>query len=259
MAQDPETSEPTEEPTPESTGESDSGAENLFDLGFQRVDTPIGEFNTTLLGYTRAFRGNMSFSATMTLNYAEVLRLTDQGSTRDRHIGLGDTILIYSFVPGHKVTAQPWVPKSAGLSVLLIVPTGNAADLLGKDQFVISPQAGWVFLISDHFSLLPALRYTTSFAEGDLALPVEQLSAELGLVWANATGWWFSYTGDFVRDLRSDDWRYDDTFSVGKMFGQRFGLSLAHGILEKVDPNATRNDAQLMLLFHYVMPSRSSR
>ena len=259
MAQDPETSEPTEEPTPESTAASDNGAENRFDLGFQRIETPVGDFVTTLLGYTRAFRGNMSFSASVTFNYADAFRSTDQGYTKERHFGLGDTILIYSYVPGQKVTAQPWVPKSAGFSVLLIVPTGKAADLLGGDQWVFSPQAGWVVSFAEHFTLLPALRYTTSFAEGNLAKPVEELSAEFIVVWAHDSGWWIDYTGDIVRDFRRDDWRYDDTFSVGKMFGSRFGLSVAYGVLHRVDPTSIRDDNQWMLFFHYVMPNRGGK
>ena len=259
MAQDPETSEPTEEPTPESTAASDNSAENLLDLGFQRIETPVGDFVTTLLGYTRAFRGNMSFSASMTFNYVDSIRSTDQGIIRERHLGLGDTILIYSYVPGQKVTAQPWVPKSAGFSVLLVVPTGNAADLLGGDQWVFSPQAGWVVSFAEHFTLLQALHYTTTFAGGNLAVPVEELSGELVVVWAHESGWWIDYGGEIVRDLRRYDWRYDDTFSVGKMFGSRFGLSVAYGVLEGVDPTSIRDDNQWMLFFHYVMPGRSSR
>ena len=116
-----------------------------------------------------------------------------------------------------------------------------------------------VCLVGEHFNLLPGVRYTTSFADGYLAVPAETLSAELGLVWAHPTGWWINYTGEIVRDFSLDDWRYDDTFSVGTMFGSRVGLSLAYGILERVDPNATRNDSQWMLLFHYVMPNRTAR
>jgi len=136
---------------------------------------------------------------------------------------------------------------------MLVLPTGEAADSLGGDQFVFSPQAGWVVDLGKHFSLLPAIRYTTTFAEGEHAIPAHQLSAELGLVWAHPTGWWINYLGEVVRDFEQDDWDYNDAFSVGKMFGERFGVSVGYGTLERADPNATRDDFEWMLLFHYVM------
>ena len=259
LAQEPEAAEIAAEATPESTTEGDGDGKHLFDIGIQNLDTPVGNFSTTLLGYTRAFRGDMSVTAAVTLTFSELFQSTDRGTTVDRYQGTGDTILIYSFAPGKKITANPWVPRSIGFSLILVVPTGNAANFLGGDQFVITPQAGWVIHVSEHFDLLPAVLYTSSFAHGDRALPVELLSAELGMVWAHRTGWWISYSPSIVRDLKRDDWDYNDTFSVGKMFNTRIGLSLAHGTLEKVDPNAIRNDQQWMLFFHYVMPNRTAR
>jgi hypothetical protein len=44
----------------------DSDAHRRFDLGLQRVDTPVGDFFTTLVGYTQTFRSDMSFSAGLT-------------------------------------------------------------------------------------------------------------------------------------------------------------------------------------------------
>ena len=243
----------------ESPAVSQADAAHRFDLGVQRLDTPVGDFETTLLGYTRVFRGNMSFSAALTVNFANAFGFTDDVITKERHIGLGDTILIYSFVPGMTVTAQPWVPRSIGFSVLLIVPTGSAEDFLGGDQFVFSPQGGWVLNIGKDFSILPAVSYARSFADGNLASPVHTAAAELGAVWAHDSGWWINYTGEFTRDLELDDWNYNDFFTVGKMFGSQIGLSLAYGVLEAIDPHARRNDQEWMLLFHYVMPNRGGK
>ena len=201
----------------------------------------------------------MSFSAGVTVSRAKTSRYTEDGTVENNHFGLGDTILVYSFVPDQKINAQPWVPKSLGFSVLLVVPTGDAQFLLGGDQFVIRPQVGWIVNFADRFSFLPAIRYTKTFAHGNRARPAELLSAELGLVWVNPTGWWFSYTGEIVRNLKRSVWLYDDSLSVGKMFGPRIGFSLGYGILEDVDPNATRDDSEWMLIFHYVMPHRRSK
>jgi len=259
MAQESEGDPSTTGSSSPSPADSDGDASHLFDLGISRLDTPLGDTITTLLGYTKTFRGNMSFSAAVTVDYADIADPTSPGATTKRHIGLGDTVLIYSFVPGHTITAQPWVPKSVGLSTVLIVPTGDAEDALGGDQFVLTVQAGWVYLMSERFSLLPAVLYAKSFAHGDLAIPVSQLLGKLGLVWAHDSGWWIDYSGEVFWDFNLDDWAYNDTFSVGKMLSRRIGFSLAYGVLGSFDPNTVRNDNEWMLLFHYVMPSRSSK
>jgi hypothetical protein len=181
------------------------------------------------------------------------------GQSSEETTGLGDTVLIYSYAPGQRINALPWVPRSIGFSVMLVVPTGKAEDFLGSDQFVVAPQAGWVMTLSDQLSLLPAIRYTTSFAEGDLALPVEQLSVEIGLVWAHPKGWWIDYAGEVFRDFEQEDWDYIDYFSVGKLFDSRYGISLAYGVLERTDPNARRDDFEWMLLFHWVPGKTGTR
>jgi len=259
LAQESEGDPSTSDSSSPSPAESDGDASHLFDLGISRLDTPLGDTITTLLGYTKTFRGNMSFSAAVTVNYAEITDPTSPDATTERHTGLGDTVLIYSFVPGHKINAYPWVPKSVGLSAALIVPTGSAENALGGDQFVLIVHAGWVYLMSERFSLLPAVVYAKSFAHGDLAIPISQLSGTLGLVWAHDSGWWLDYSGEVFWDFNLDDWAYNDTFSVGKMLSRRIGLSLAYGVLGSLDPNAVRNDNEWMVLFHYVMPSRSTR
>ena len=241
------------ETAPLPNGAADPQPRHRFDLGLQRLDSPDEDLLTTLFGYTTTFLNDMSFSAAVTLSHSTTYTPPGDETSTAYHLGIGDTFLTYSIVPGQKITASPWVPRSIGFSVLLVLPTGDVEDFLGGDMYVIAPQAGWVVRLNENFSLLPAIRYTASFAEGDFAVPAHQLSAELGLVWAHRAGWWVNYLGEVVRDFEQDDWYYNDTFLVGKMFGEKFGLSVAYGVLERVDPNANRNDFEWMLLFHYVI------
>lgn len=231
-------------------------ARHRFDMGFQLVDTPKGDTYIGLFGYTWAFKPTMSFSWGVTLDRSD-LRFTGEGGIVDEdHVGLGDSLLIYSYEPSARITASPWIPNSIGFGMTLLVPTGDASRFLGADMFVASPRAGWVYELKKHFVFLPAFSYSKSFAHGDFAVPLEDAAVEFGLVWVHRSNFWISYLPELVYDFELEDWLYNDSFSVGKMFGPRIGFSVGYGILEKTNPVALRHDYAWHLLFHYVLPRK---
>jgi len=108
----------------------------------------------------------------------------------------------------------------------LLVPTGDAGDGRSLDSTIITPFLGFVYPIADSFFVLPSVGYAYSIdptiTRGDIRL----LFAEVGFSWSNARGFWVGFYPTWIRDYEADDNHFNYTLTVGKVFRDRWGLSV---------------------------------
>jgi hypothetical protein len=128
-----------------------------FDLGANFFDTEEGETVTGLLSYTWIAHPSHAFSLTLPFVGADLSET--EGS------GIGDLVAQYSWVPSVELDANPWFPRSMGIGLTLIMPSGDPDKGIGDDRWVAIPNLGWVVPINRRLSFLPLLQYLRSFSD----------------------------------------------------------------------------------------------
>jgi len=226
---------PTEDETEAADETREAQPRHRFDFGSELTDASKADSFVGSLGYTWAVRSNMQLNAT--LRFAAINAQTREAADVQAS-GIGDTLISFSYVPGKKLNAQPWIPSSVGAGAALILPTGDAANGLGLDMYIISPFLVWTVKLAERFVLLPGLRYARSFNLGDLGRPVEGVSAEVGFVWVSKTQLWVGYYPQLVRALINDQWLLNHDLELGKVF-RRFGVSVTRRVKDRLNLGGT--------------------
>jgi hypothetical protein len=208
----------------ESEAPAASGPHHRLDLGLDRLGSAERDITTFSVGYTWAPGQEHAFH--INANYLDS-RLADiEGD------GLSDTILTYSWAPGEKVTASPWLPRRFGTGLGLSVPTGDLLDGTGSDMWIAAPFVGWPVSVSEKLTLLPSLAYLRSFSEGDLAVPIHGVSLELGFLAAIAAKWWITILPAVTEELELEETIVSVSVQIGREFGTRHGISFEYGYVD---------------------------
>jgi hypothetical protein len=203
-----------------------------------RIDTTLTYVNSHefdefagALGYTYSYSKNVNFS--FGISYL------DSDLDRRGGSGIGDASFVFAWSPNVNLDASPWFPKNAGSGIHLLIPTGNADDGRSLDSTIITPFLGFVYPIADSFFILPSVGYAYSFdptvTRGDIRI----LFAELGFSWNSAYGFWVGFYPTWIRDYESDDDHINYTVTVGKVFDNRWGLSVDLANMEHFVPGKT--------------------
>ncbi len=241
MAADEGPAEPDQEDSPR----------HRIDFGVQWYDAAEGSSLTGALNYSWVPAEHHAFAATLALVGSDVSDAVGSG--------IGDTRFQYSWVPSAELTASSWVPNTLGMGFGLIVPTGDAAKGTGADRWVAIPTLGWVFLIGDHFSILPSLQYFYSFGEGSAGEDFSSANLELGFLYVWGSRYWINFTPSVFRDLQPiDDTNLDLLLTFGMQFSKVVGASLTLGNIERPpnqDPEFVRDsDSFAEITLHFVLP-----
>lgn len=196
-----------------------------LDLGIDRLGRSDQHVTTVALGYTWAPGEHHSFNLTTRFVDPEGLGPADE---KDGFL-FSDTVLYYSWSGSYTYDAKPWLPNRFGSGFGLFVPTGDAARGAGLDMWVAVPYLGVVRAATKRLTIAPTLTFAQSFAEGDLAVPLQAVGAEIGLLYAIAPRWWLFYRPTILRDFELSETVMLNLFQLGRQIGKRHGISLEYG------------------------------
>jgi len=224
-----------------------------LDFGIQWFDAAEGDTFTGSLDYSWVPLDHHGFTATVPLVGA------DFGETEGS--GIGDSRLQYSYVPSADLTAASWVPNTLGMGFGLIVPTGDPAKGTGVDRWIAIPTVGWVFGVTENFSILPTLQYIYSFNEDPGVDSISAANLQLGFLYVTKSELWVNYTPSLFRDFRPvDDTNLDHFLTVGKQFTRTLGASLTLGSIERPPVQdlavARSSDQFVQFTLHFVLSRR---
>jgi hypothetical protein len=189
------------------------------------VDGAANESLSGLFAYAYSVTDNSNLTLTVPYLDPEL----DKGGDS----GFGDVVAAYSIVPSMTISVNPWVPRTIGSGLAVLMPTGDVSEGRSLDSWVLYPFLGLVQPVSERFFIAPQIGYVYSLdstvAETDLRL----VTAELGFSYVAFNGFWTSYFSQFVRDLETDDWADNHRISIGKKLSRTFGVSLDYIYLER--------------------------
>ncbi len=221
-------------------------------LGMTAWDAAEADSYTLLPGYTLALDSGLRLGLTTSLTYLEQNPDPALGiDSNDYNFGLGDSNITLQYDPSQKITASPWVPDTLGLVASVTAPTGDADKGLGRDIWAAALGGGWIYPLFGNLWLTPGAYYEWSFKEGRRATETEFGWVSTGILWISPGGFWIGYTPYFVRDLVDHEWSTDHALVIGKMWENRFGLSLDYGKVERIDDLARRDDWAAIFNFYY--------
>jgi hypothetical protein len=149
--------------------------------------------------------------------------------------GIGDAMVSWSFVPYYSISANPWVPRTVGSGIAVLMPTGDVDKGRSLDTWVAYPFLGFVHPLTDRFFIAPRLGYIHSLGATVLGEDLRLISAEIGASFVAFDGFWVSYFPRFIHDLQTHERAINHMFSVGKQFAGGFGISLDYTALDRVD------------------------
>lgn len=196
-----------------------------LDFGFDRIGRHERKLTTYSFGYTWAPGLHHSLAVALTAADPKGLTFGVEGEG----FALGDSRIGWSWAGRERVSARPWLPNRFGSGVELLVPTGNAERGFGGDMWVVTPYLGAVKVVKERFILLPTLIASQSFAEGDQAVPLRALGAEVGLLYEAGERWWLFYRPSVLHEFELSETVYSHLVQVGVEIGRRHGLSLEWG------------------------------
>lgn len=199
-------------------------ARHRIDLTALFLDEIEEDTATALFGYTYNLnpRSNLSFA----------LPFEDSDFGREGGSGIGDLNISFSYVPSVSLSAKPWVPRTIGSGLSMLLPTASA-DVGGLDTTIVTPFLGMVFPVGDKFAIYPLLAYAHSLEETNLGTDVRLATAEVGLTYVSDSGFWISYFPAAIHDLETDGTAVNHRWSVGKEFFRWFGLSFDYSRIER--------------------------
>ena len=234
MAQDRENTEDSAKPS--ETEATEERSTQRLDFGIDFYDAPDGSIVRGGIDYNWAPHANHSFAATLPIVDSQLAKVSGSG--------VGDLLLRYNWVPSLTLTADPWVPNSLGIGLGLLVPTGDAAEGTGGDQWVLAPSFGFVAKLGKRTTLLPQLQYMKSIAEGELAQGMQTIALSADLVHVTLSKFWVQYTPTVSYDLEAEQYEFDNLIVLGQQFTRRIALRLELRTLNIADPQDPAGDGR---------------
>lgn len=198
---------------------------HLLDVGLDQLGRDDQNLTSVSLGYTWAPGEYHSVNITTSFVDPEGLGPVEE----NEGFLLSDTAINYSWTGNTKVEARPWLPNRFGSGLGLVVPTGSPEKGAGGDMWIVTPYLGLVKTAGKKLVVLPTLSYMQSFAEGDLAVPIQAIAAEIGLLYALSPRWWIFYRPTIMREFELSETVLLNLLQVGREVGKRHGVSLEYG------------------------------
>ncbi len=213
--------------TTEESGEAERGPRHRLDLTIAFLDTVEIDTASALLSYT--------YNVTPRSNLTFVVPYLDPDVSSGGNSGFGDLGIAWSYVPFLSISANPWIPRTVGSGIGVIIPTGDPDDGRSLGAVIVNPFLGLVVPLSKTFFLAPTLGYAHSLAQTNADTDVRQTSLELAVSYVSLKGLWVNYTAEVIRDLESSETSLNHRLAIGKQFKSGFGLSVDLVKVEQVD------------------------
>ncbi len=194
-------------------------ATNRFDVGFSHLDLPLINQASVEGKFTRIIGSHHHVVIVAPLVDPDI----DSGSSSLR---AGDFEIGYSYTPNQKLSANPWVPSTAGSGIGLWIPTGDLDDGTGAGSWRLAPRLGFVSKIGRSLAIAPALEYIFSFAEETGAPKIRVLALAAQIIYVAPRAFWLQWTPDYAYNFEVDDGAFGTTFRVGKLFTPHFAVSV---------------------------------
>jgi len=228
-------------------GEYGHTPRHRFDGSFAFLDSADVDSSFLLLSYTYSLKQTVNLSLTLPLIDPDV-------GTSGTNYEPGDLGIAISWVPFFEISANPWVPKSVGTGLFVLVPTGQAPRTF--DAWVINPFLGFVLPLSDHWFFLPQGAMYWGLDRTAFGTDVEVFSLSAGLTYVSDSGFWATVNAELARDFFFDETAVNWEATVGKMFSPRFGLSADFFNYELLDPFTgvplgSTGDTQININLHF--------
>lgn len=201
-----------------------------IDLGLSFLESRDFNSLTGLFSYRYNMTPNSNF--TVTVPYVD----SDFGEKGGS--GIGDTELVYTWSPNLDITADPWVPKTAGSGLALVVPTGTAGDGRSLDTYILMPFLGLVIPVSEHLYVYPGFQAAVSTDRTVTGRDVRLGMGRVGLTWLGEYGFWASFDPVYIKDFEADATHLNLGVEAGKLFSTGFGFSVRYDDLEQFLPGA---------------------
>jgi len=201
-----------------------------IDVGLSFLESR--EFNSLagLFSYT--------YNITPDSNFSVTVPYLDSDFAKQGGSGVGDTELVYTWSPNQDISASPWVPKTAGTGVALLVPTGSAGDDRSLDAFILLPFLGLVIPLSDHFFVYPGFQAAVSLDRNVSGQDVRLGMARAGLIWIGDEGYWAGFEPVYIKDFEADATYLNLGAEAGRLFPSGFGISVHYDDLQRFMPGA---------------------
>lgn len=204
---------------------------NRIDITALYLDTSSSDSVTAVIGYTRDLASNMSFGLQ--------LMYLDSDFNGEGSRGLGDSTLIFSYVPKLSVANNPWLPKRVGTGVSVLLPTGDADERRGFDVTVITPFTGLVYPLSDRLVFLPSLAYAHSFGKAITGTEIRVGSLEVGLSYVGFEKFWVGISPGLLHNFEDGETYSNFRAEFGLPFNDRMGMSADWTDAEEINFNFT--------------------
>lgn len=219
-----------------------------IDLTAIFLDTVSTDTFNAIVGYTYNLSPNTNINVSVPY--------LDPDTYSAGNSGFGDTVFSFSYVPSVEVGANPWVPRTVGTGIAVLIPTGDASEGRSADAWLVSPYVGLVIPLSDRLFVAPQLGYIHSLDTTADGTDLRLAFADVGLGFVANNGFWSSYFPQLIRDFENDDWAINHRIAIGKMFSRNFGLSIDYSFIERSDfgsnlPGEDGFDEQLELNAHF--------
>ena len=222
----------------------------LLDLSYTSTDAFEGVADVFTPGFTWLLGADLRIGASTTYVTFDLSSELKPENKHNSH-GLGDSVFFVQYDWDERLTASPWVPDDVGMSLSLLVPTGDAESFLSNDTWAANLSTSWPILMEGKWLFNPVVSYSFTFNEGLLADPVSALDFGLGVVRLFPSRFWIGYTPTVWFNFKTDTWNFDDHFTIGKMFSNGMGVGLDYGYLARNSKLFARYDDTLMLNFYY--------
>ncbi|MEH6569185.1 MAG: hypothetical protein V7709_08925 [Halioglobus sp.] len=225
---------------------------HLVELGYTRVDGFDGDIFLLEPAYTYSYSRNLRISIATQLASLEVPAADEPGGAEDvNETGQGDSSLIIQYDPGANLTSNPWVPDTIGLFGSVLMPTGDTDRGLSGDTWSASIGAGWPIILSETFLAAPTIIYSSTFAHGDDAVPLEELGVGVSLLWLSPVGAWIGIEPFISWDFENSEAIDALSLIVGKSFRNGLGFDLQWGNRRRAENFAKRDDEFLIFKVHW--------
>jgi len=219
-----------------------------IDLTAIFLDTISADTLNASIGYTYNLSPNSNISISIPYFDPDIDAAGDSG--------IGDAVASFSYIPSVTIGANPWLPRTVGTGVAVLMPTGDAAAGRSVGTWVVSAYAGLVIPLTDRVFIAPQFGYTHSLDKTVAGTDLRLASADLGIAYVAHNGFWSSYFPQVMRDLESDEWLINHRLAVGKMLSKDFGLSIDYVLVERFNfgsslPGQPGFDEQIELNAHF--------
>lgn len=192
-----------------------------LDLEIERYE-PSGKNSTRSLSatFTAVIHEQHAVTTTVLLGDASL----DLSRTR----GLGDMFVTYSWSRERRIAAAPWLPRTFGPSISVLVPTGDPDKGLGLDTWALMPSLSGFWNPRQDLFILPGIAYIRSIAAGEKGLDLRIGRIFVNANWVHRSSLWLTYVPKYDFDFESSERVVSHELRIGLRLTKRLSGSVGY-------------------------------